>query len=200
MTKLIHCRLRVWTWHSTFKYKHANYFYVNRFQWTVAYESRSFSSKVAKKILWIFKKIIVQWNVYELRLAEHVCPFDESKRSNNGVMMQRMPRKRSHPIRVRDVPSTTRRLCSEANKELENEYEDLRLISDSSLAPRNEANKPVNKLKNRYANVLPCKAAIIGWNFDNFNDGSVQMMKLASFWASNPTNRILTTSTLRTLW
>lgn len=75
--------------------------------------------------------------------------------SNRSFRM--MGRKRSHPIKVADLPQVTRRLCSSASHQMEMEFEDLNIIADARQPPLSVvALRPENKNKNRYVNILPC--------------------------------------------
>ena len=69
-----------------------------------------------------------------------------------------MSRRRSHPIKLRNLNAVTQRLCSSAGHLLEMEFEDLVIIADA----RRPKDSPIailaeNAIKNRYINILPCK-------------------------------------------
>lgn len=68
-----------------------------------------------------------------------------------------MGRRRSHPIKLRNLNAVTQRLCSSAGHLLEMEFEDLVIIADA----RRPKDSPIallqeNTIKNRYVNILPC--------------------------------------------
>lgn len=72
-----------------------------------------------------------------------------------------LSRRRSHPIKIRNLDAVTQRLCSSAGHLLEMEFEDLNIIAD---ARRNQESPhslvTENTIKNRYVNILPCNSHI----------------------------------------
>ena len=70
-------------------------------------------------------------------------------------MLGSFGRRRSHPIKIANLAATTQRLCSNAGHQMEMEYEDLNIISDSRRHNSSSAaKKPKNKNKNRYVNIF----------------------------------------------
>ncbi|XP_046436955.1 uncharacterized protein LOC124188395 isoform X2 [Daphnia pulex] len=91
--------------------------------------------------------------------------FTRNRRRSNGdnqsvrlksSFFGNMGRRRSHPIKLRNLNAVTQRLCSSAGHLLEMEFEDLVIIADA----RRPKDSPIallqeNTIKNRYVNILP---------------------------------------------